>query len=419
MQDCANALYPLDRHPVPFWMDTLCVPVGREFWPIRNRALDRMKATYMSADKTLVFDNSLELVDSTVASEESLIRMRYCPWTTRLWTMQEGRLGHDVFFQFRDKSISFDHQPYQGVDTGNLPAVDKILRCLTNQELASCRPAQLLVCALAYVDQTVQLRLSYAEKPAQSDPDEEELRISAIESFKDLKFADNLHKTWLPLAKDLLGESYEASILDDQLRSDIHAIIISPIVAHCSEAWLRTRGFFYQISLNRQSGTDHFRVGLKPSAIFGDTARGLQGRTTSRIEDEPVCLCALLGLDNANILKIPVPSFRKKRLLSSVISRPWLATICRNAGFDPQSALIKCHDDRMKAAFQLLDAIPPHIIFWNVPRLREKGWRWAPSTFLTEDTRIATRAVTYAERREEGLCVGFSGWRVSFFGWWD
>lgn len=137
MQDCANALYPLDRHPVPFWMDTLCVPVGREFWPIRNRALNHMKATYKSADKTLVFDNSLELVDSTVASEESLIRMRYCPWTTRLWTMQEGRLGHNIFFQFRDKSISFDHQPYQGGDTGNLPAVDKILRCLTTQELVS------------------------------------------------------------------------------------------------------------------------------------------------------------------------------------------------------------------------------------------------------------------------------------------
>ena len=264
------------------------------------------------------------------------------------------------------------------------------------------------------MDQTVQLRLSYAEKPPQSDPDEEELRISAIESFEDLKFEDNLQKTWLPLAKNILGESYEASILDDQLRSDIHATIISPIVAHCSEAWLRTRGFVNYNLLNRQSGTDHFRVGSKPSAVFDDTARGLQGRTTSRIEDEPLCLGALLGLDNANILRIPVPSFRKKRLLSSVISRPWLATICRNVGLNPQSALMKCHDDRMKAAFQLVDAFPPHIIFWNVPRLREKGWRWAPSTFLTEDTRITTRAAPYAERREEGLFVGFNGWRLSF-----
>lgn len=146
LQDCTNALYPLDRHPVPFWMDTLCVPVGRKFWPIRNRALNRMKSTYKSAEKILVFDTSLEIVDSNVAPEEALIRIRYSPWSSRLWTMQEGRLGLNLYFQFRDKCISFDDQPYQGGATGTLPAVEAILCRLTTMELVSLNATLLLLC---------------------------------------------------------------------------------------------------------------------------------------------------------------------------------------------------------------------------------------------------------------------------------
>ena len=137
LQVCTNALYPSDRHPVPFWMDTLCVPVGRKFWPIRNVALDRMKATYKSAHKILVFDASIETLDSSVAPEEALIRIRYSPWSSRLWTLQEGRLGFDVYFQFGDKSVSFDGHPYQGGSAGSLRAVERILNGLSESELVS------------------------------------------------------------------------------------------------------------------------------------------------------------------------------------------------------------------------------------------------------------------------------------------
>ncbi|KAL8786308.1 MAG: hypothetical protein Q9195_008268 [Heterodermia aff. obscurata] len=413
LQDSANALYPSSRQPVPFWMDTLCVPVGKDFRPARNRAINRMKATYKNAEKILVFDSSLELVHSTIAPEEAVIRLRYSPWSTRLWTMQEGRLGLKVYLQFRDKSKSFDDQPYQNGASGNLHVVDKILKSMTTQDLASSAPAVLLVRALAYTDQTFQLRLSYAQKPPQSNSEEEELRVSAIESFEDLKFEDNLHKTWLPIAKDLIGETYEPSWLDDQLRSNIHSIMMSPVVFHCGEAWLRIRGFSYHTALNRESGTDHLRSGFKPSSVFDDTARGLQGRTTSRIEDEPVCLCALLGIDTTPVLDIPVLSSRNKRILSSISSKPKFATACCKVGFNPQSRLNRCHDERMKAAWLLLDAFPPHMIFWNVPRLQEKGWRWAPSTFLSENTQISSWATVMTRRLDEGLLVGFEGWRIS------
>lgn len=188
---------------------------------------------------------------------------------------------------------------------------------------------------------------------------------------------------------------------------------MSPIVSHCGEAWLRSRGYAYGLALNRVSGSDHFRSGSKPSRMFDDTARGLQGRTTSRIEDEPVCLCALLGLDNTQVLDIPVPGPRKKRILSSISSKATLANICRSIGLDTQATLNKCHDERMRAALQLVDAFPPHIIFWNVPRLKKQGWRWAPSTLLSEDTQIRAQASIYAKRRDEGLLVDYPGWLIS------
>ena len=245
------------------------------------------------------------------------------------------------------------------------------------------------------------------------NPIEEEIRISAIESFENLELEDSLHETWSPVARTLLGETYEPSQSDDELRSAIHATIMSPIVSHCSEAWLRSRGYAYGLALNRHTGSGHFKPGSKPSHMFDDTARGLQGRTTSRLEDEPVCLCALLGLDVTRVLKIPVPGPRQKRILSSLSSRSKVVTLCHSMGVDVQAVSNRCHNDRMRVALEMIDAFPPRIIFWNVPRLKDQGWRWAPSTLLTENTQIYTQASINANRIREGLLVEFPGWRLS------
>lgn len=140
IQDCVNALYPSDAHPMPFWMDTLCVPVGRKFWAIRNIALNRVKAIYKCAEKILVLDDSLELIASTIAPTEAMIRIQYSPWSTRLWTLHESRLGLNIYFQFRDKSRSFDDLPRISGDNGNLHVVDELLKSLTIPELVSLNP---------------------------------------------------------------------------------------------------------------------------------------------------------------------------------------------------------------------------------------------------------------------------------------
>lgn len=82
-----------------------------------------MAITYKAAHRILVFDKSLQMIDSTVFTEEALIRIRYSPWPSRLWTMQEGRLGLALYFQFRDKAISLDDDRAHQFSTRNLQAV--------------------------------------------------------------------------------------------------------------------------------------------------------------------------------------------------------------------------------------------------------------------------------------------------------
>ncbi len=49
--------------------------VGRKFWPVRNIALNRMKTINKCTEKILVLNDSLELINSTIAPVEVMIRI--------------------------------------------------------------------------------------------------------------------------------------------------------------------------------------------------------------------------------------------------------------------------------------------------------------------------------------------------------
>ncbi|KAL9119128.1 MAG: hypothetical protein Q9187_004316 [Circinaria calcarea] len=89
---------------VPFWIDTVCVPV--EPGDLKQLALKRLRDPYTRAEHVLVLDNYLRTVCAEGCdSLESLARLSCCNWIRRLWTLQEGRLAKRVWFQFRDKAI--------------------------------------------------------------------------------------------------------------------------------------------------------------------------------------------------------------------------------------------------------------------------------------------------------------------------
>lgn len=103
IQDLVNGLYkargPID---IPFWMDTLCVPLKPED---RRVAIQGMKGVYQEAEKVIVLDTFLESCQLSTNTVENLMKIRCSSWMQRLWTFQEGILARSLHFQFAAVSM--------------------------------------------------------------------------------------------------------------------------------------------------------------------------------------------------------------------------------------------------------------------------------------------------------------------------
>ncbi|KAI0659666.1 hypothetical protein C8Q70DRAFT_126211 [Cubamyces menziesii] len=97
----------LPEHDGAFWMDSLCVPSAREQ---RKKAIKLMADTYRNAAKVLVIDDSIRtLCDSKNGSwPEILLRVATSVWVRRVWTLQEGILARQLYFEFVDGVFSID-----------------------------------------------------------------------------------------------------------------------------------------------------------------------------------------------------------------------------------------------------------------------------------------------------------------------
>ena len=90
--------------PIPFWIDTICVPVHPV--ELKQLALNYLRHPYMHAEHVLVLDNYFRNVDAADCDVlEIFARVSCGNWIGRLWTLQEGRLAKRIWFQFRDKAV--------------------------------------------------------------------------------------------------------------------------------------------------------------------------------------------------------------------------------------------------------------------------------------------------------------------------
>jgi len=113
LQELSNKLLSEANRPVPFYIDTLCVPLtGRA----KRIALRNMRALFGFAEKVLVLDSDLGRTRSGLPQED-LTRMRISVWMKRLWTVQECAVSQDVYFRFKDRQLSLD-ELLQAYDTG-------------------------------------------------------------------------------------------------------------------------------------------------------------------------------------------------------------------------------------------------------------------------------------------------------------
>jgi hypothetical protein len=124
LQNMVDELYEPSFRPVPFWIDTILVPVEEG---MKKLALLEMRRIYEDADKVLVVDSTLEAASSLASPEECLMRVRCSNWVTRLWTLQEGYLAKELVFQFRDRAVSSNSLMVRYLDTRNHVRREKIL----------------------------------------------------------------------------------------------------------------------------------------------------------------------------------------------------------------------------------------------------------------------------------------------------
>ncbi|KAI4282294.1 MAG: hypothetical protein L6R38_003028 [Xanthoria sp. 2 TBL-2021] len=88
-----------------FWIDTLCVPVRPP--EMQTLALNKMRVPYERAKHVLVLDSHLRSLNSKNLSTTELFAQVSCSsWMRRLWTLQEGRLAENVWFQFANEAVN-------------------------------------------------------------------------------------------------------------------------------------------------------------------------------------------------------------------------------------------------------------------------------------------------------------------------
>jgi hypothetical protein len=92
---------------IPFWIDTLCVPIEpQNLW---LRAMNRLRKPYTDAAIVLVLDSYLYTQESSNLSPlEIWARVLCCSWSRRLWTFQEGRLAKTLLYQFKDCAMTME-----------------------------------------------------------------------------------------------------------------------------------------------------------------------------------------------------------------------------------------------------------------------------------------------------------------------
>ncbi|KAI9810232.1 MAG: hypothetical protein M1827_006366 [Pycnora praestabilis] len=127
LQKRVNALYGIhdicsDKN-IPFWMDTLCVPVTQEYNTIRKFAIKSMATYYQQAEKALILDGELMDTACDTSNEEVCMRVSTANWWRRLWTLQEGLLPKELWFQFNDRAIELESLlECNGVPSLSLPS---------------------------------------------------------------------------------------------------------------------------------------------------------------------------------------------------------------------------------------------------------------------------------------------------------
>lgn len=383
IQKIVNDLYEPNDRPVPFWIDTLGIPVSKKYAPLRQAAIARIAETFKKADKVLVIDNSLQTCNANMSFVETTMRLQYSVWMTRLWTFLEGRLARNVYFQFSNQAISGAALYESLVVKDNLLQVSSMLQKLPEGKLLSTPSAVQLLKALASAESD-DIK-GWSRMPPQTEPALEDLRQEAIKRLCDDQGYYSLRQVWEPVLRKLDPE-YQPDDNDEHVLADLE-MVYCPVKLHAYNSIASTRGGLLALEVDEDT-IPNLAV-TEPTGItariFYEVCTGLRARTTSRMDDETVCIGSLLGVDLPRILDIKSMDWRLRDFLNSIDSQRathrWVARL----GMNTRRLSDKSHRERMRELLAQIRIFPVGIVFWNAPRLTYDKWKWAPYSLLYRD----------------------------------
>jgi len=396
IQQSVNRLYPAGSSTTKnwlFWMDTLCVPLQSE---MRVLAITRMAKTFLHSEKVLVLDNWLSRNRSDMAPRDLLVKITHSDWNKRLWTFQEAILAKECHFHFDDKALTIDDLKDSVKVTENLQEVSDILSRVEKTELLRNENMLNLLRALTSVDLSALERCQkYAALPLQSSPDKEELRLHAVQNIEALARQNQLFEQWFPVLAqaDCISTNPD---FDEEFRAHIETRIFDPVYSYGLESLWRLRGFLFDLVVSR---VDDIAGGAKrqlkafkdisPAFMLTDVSRGLPGRTTSRLEDETICLGGIIGLDVTPLLRVRIDERKREEEVEKVCV------------------------ERMKIFLSMVKTFPSSILFWEAKRIRDNSWGWAPLSFLDKRACAAMFNTEKAECTPNGLLGLYNGIRLT------
>lgn len=91
-----------------FWLDTLCIPVHKDFQHLRDFSIRKMHDIFKFSFRTLVSDHDIYLATGNPTFLEIATRMVLSAWVTRLWTVQEGDLPPRLFLRVQGGKLDYD-----------------------------------------------------------------------------------------------------------------------------------------------------------------------------------------------------------------------------------------------------------------------------------------------------------------------
>jgi hypothetical protein len=286
LQRLVNNLYEPDDWPIPFWIDTINVPLEPEE---RKLAIINLDRTYKEAEKVLVLDSTLLEAGDDLGSTEILMRIACSNWARRLWTLSEGILSRSLHFQCNNRAI-------------------------THADLRAQRQVE-----------------------------------------------------WIDHIKHLCALHYRRR--DHSLSTDVKSEL-ERLLRGASEV---EDSMFFEVDLIVKKLSDELQGVAEDSARLDIVSDNIRWRTTSKPEDEFICLANLLG-----------------RHIGGVISWPY--------------------EDQMKWLFSSLQGVSSSIIFHHRPRVQAAGYRWIPKSLLNCGTNAHIRGSTQIARPcSDGLKVKYPG----------